>query len=202
MKTVTLSVLLITFSLSMAFQASAECFIDGNIVAEMENHPLGDYTYTMTVHYDMDSQHGLSHLVMVVDGAGGTCDCSDIGNAVHFDDVAGFMTVPDECHLDFQSELLCDGDPSIGVEGILFKFEPIEAECGEPGPSGTITFVFYSDMSPAPINDEAVSMIDKAAGETCSGGLTGVFPGLVCDPVSNDSLHFGSLKVSGHSAPY
>ncbi len=185
--------LLLAVSLLTAGLAAADCSITGVITAEETNHPLGMWTYTMTVDYLMDSGHGLSHLNLMVDAAGGTCTCDDIGSAVHFDTIAGSMN-QDGCEIDFSHELLCDGDPSMGIGGILFKFEPFEAECGEPESMGTITVVFHSDMGPEPIDDEAVTLADKGGLEHCLGSLEGVFPGLDCDPVANQNLPLGSLK--------
>jgi len=185
--------LLVAASLLTAGLASADCYINGEISAEETNHALGAFTYTLVVDYDMDSQYGLSHFNLLVDILGGTCGCSEIGDAISFEDISGSMDV-DGCEIGFHNELLCDGDPSMGITGILFKFEPEEVDCGEPGSAGTITIQFYSDLGPEPIDEQAVTLSDKAGQEHCYGSLTGVFPGLECDPVANDTLPLGSLK--------
>ena len=79
------------------------------------------------------------------------------------------------------------------MEGILLKFEPIEDNC-EPGPTGTGTFVFYSDLPPAPINEEILTGVDKHALQYCFGFLSGDFPAMLCDPVGNEGSSWGNLK--------
>ncbi len=76
----------------------------------------------------------------------------------------------------------------------MFKFEPIEDAGCEPGPVGHGTFVFYSDLAPVPMNEEFVALIDKASQESCTGNVSGVFPGLACDPVANDHINIGGMK--------
>jgi hypothetical protein len=176
--------------------ALAECTLSGHIEAEMtEDADLPAYLYTMTIDWDMGSPYGLSHLDLVVDMQGGTCDCSDFAEAISFGMYGGESTGEEDCMVNYLVELECSGDPSIpGVDGILFKFEPIESEGCEPGPVGTGTFVFYSDLAPVPVDEESVALIDKAGGEFCTGGVTGVFPGLACDPVSSKTSSMDGLK--------
>lgn len=176
--------------------ALAECSIEGAISAEMTDDPLlPAYMYSMTISWDMDSPHGLSHLDLIVDMQGGTCDCSDFYDAISFGMYGGSSDGEYDCTVNYMAEIECQGDPSIpGVDGILFKFEPIETEGCEPGPTGTGTFVFYSDLAPAPVEEEFVALIDKASQEYCTGSVTGVFPGLACDPVSGDVRSMDSLK--------
>lgn len=170
------------------------CSIDGHIAAEMTGDPdLPLYAYTMTVNWDMDAPYGLSHLDLLVDILGGTCDCSDFSEAITFG--SGTSTGDDDCTVEYEAFLECNGDPSIpGVDGILFKFEPIEDEFCEPGPVGSGTFVFYSDLGPVPVNEDILAVVDKAGQESCTGTITGVFPGMSCDPVPTDGGNLGSLK--------
>ncbi len=190
-----LSLVLITGAvLAFPVMSAAECSVSGNIEAAMIDDPdLPMYMYTMTVAWDMDSPHGLSHLDLVVDMQGGTCDCSDFYDAITFG--AGSSDGEYDCTVEYMTYLECSGDPSIpGVDGILFKFEPIETEGCEPGPTGTGTFVFYSDMAPVPVNEEVIALVDKASQDSCSGSITGVFPGLACDPVPTFQRSMDSLK--------
>jgi hypothetical protein len=174
----------------------AACVVEGHIEAEMiDDSMLPDYMYTLTVTWDMDSPHGLSHLDLIVDMAGGTCSCSDFHEAIYFDAISGTSDGEYDCTVEYLAEIECNGDPSIpGVDGILFKFEPIETEGCEPGPTGTGTFVFYSDLAPVPVAEELLALVDKAGQESCSGSLTGVFPGLACDPVPTVERSMDGLK--------
>ena len=176
--------------------ALAECSVTGNIEASMSNDDmLPMYMYTMTVTWDMDSPHGLSHLDLIVDMQGGTCDCSDFYEAIHFESYAGSSDGEYDCTVDYMGFIECGGDPSIpGVDGILFKFEPDETGGCEPGPMGTGTFVFYSDLAPVPVDSQFLAMVDKAGQESCSGSITGVFPGMACDPVPTVERSMDGLK--------
>ena len=80
------------------------------------------------------------------------------------------------------------------MSGILFKFEPIEADGCEPGPTGTGTFFFYSDLAPVPVDEEFVALVDKAGQASCSGTITGVFPAMACDPVPSTIYGLDRLK--------
>ncbi len=188
----TLCLMLTAFIIAPA-AANAECMIGGNISVETCNNDLGMYCYTLEMTWDMDSPHGLSHFDLIVDVEGGTCSCADFEESIVFDAIAGSSDGEDDCMVDYTSELACNGDPSIDMPGIMFKFEPIEGDC-EPGATGTGTFVFYSDLAAVPIDEQAFTIVDKAAQEFCTGTLTGVFPGMVCDPVANDELPLGTLK--------
>ena len=173
--------------------SAAVCNVDGHIEAEMIDDPgMPMYMYTLTVAWDMDSPHGLSHLDLVVDVEGGTCGCSDFADAITFG--GGSSDGVDNCTVEYMTYLECGGDPSIpGVDGILFKFEPDETDGCEPGPTGTGVFVFYSDLAPVPVNEDVIALVDKAGQESCTGTITGVFPAMSCDPVPSDGSSLGSL---------
>ena len=188
----TLVALVAVFALAPSM-ASAECMINGNISVEETNSPLGAFTYTLDVTWDMGSQHGLSHLDLLVDVENGTCSCDDFANYISFDAISGSSDGENGCTVDYYTELACNGDPSIGIEGILFKFEPYEDGC-EPGPTGSGSFVFYSDLPGVPVNEQILALIDKASQDYCTGTLTGVFPGMACDPVATDGQSLDSLK--------
>jgi hypothetical protein len=192
-----LTILMALFMLMFGAQAAvAECFIGGTITASSNPDPQGPtWMYTMTFTWDTGNTYSLSHANLLMDIYGGTCLCQDFVDALSWEDPIGSSDgVPDDCQVDYQGFLECDGDPSIpGEEGIILKFEPIEGNC-EPGPTGTATFVFYSDLPPTPINEEILSAVDKNANEYCFGFLTGDFPAMECDPVGNEGSSWGNLK--------
>jgi len=191
-----LTTVIACLGLFMAAPALAECTISGDIAAEMVNDPdLGTYCYTLTVNWDTGGPHGLSHLDLLVDFEGGTCECEDFLNSISFPAIAGESDgEPGYCVVEYEGWIECDGDPSIpGVEGILFKYEPIEEDC-EPGPIGTGYFKFYSNLEPVPVDESLPLVIEKASGESCEGLITGVFPGLSCDPVSAEVTSWTHLK--------
>ena len=180
--------------------ATAECTITGNITAEENvNGPdLGAWCYTLELVWDTGSQHALSHFNLLIDTAAGDCECEEIADALAWEDPAGSSDGhPDGCTVFYEAMLECDGDPSIpGVDGILLKFEPYEGEGCEPGTTGTGIFVFYSDFEPAPIDENNLYLVDKFAGDYCSGMLTGVFPAILCDPVSNETSTWSRVKAT------
>ena len=189
----TLIVLTLT-ALMVPTLALADCMVSAEISAQQTDNPLGAFEYTMEFSWDMDSQYGLSHFNLMVDAAGGTCGCDDISDAIFFETIAGSSSGQDSCSVDYNAFLECSGDPTIpDVDGILFKFEPVEDIC-EPGNMGSGTIMFYSDLEPADIDEEIISMSDKGAHVYCYGSISGVFPGLACDPVATEAMPLGSLK--------
>lgn len=186
--------------LALVFGAQAvmaECFIGGTITASANPDPLGPiWMYTMVVTWDTGNEYSLSHANLLMDSAAGTCVCQDFLDAMSWGDPAGSSDgVPVACTVDYQAFLECDGDPSIPeVDGILLKFEPIFDESCEPGPTGTGTFVFYSNLGPYPIDEEILSVVDKFAGEYCFGNMTGDFPTIPCDPVDAVDSSWGNVK--------
>lgn len=173
--------------------ASAECMINGHISVEETDNPLGAFQYTLSVEWDMDSVYGLSHLNLVVDAENGTCGCEEFDHNINFPAISGTTDGEGGCLIDYTSELACDGDPSIDFGGILFKFEPVESSC-EPGPSGSGSFVFYSDLPGVPVNEQVIGLVDKAAHDVCTGTLSGYFPAFACDPVATDGVSWDGLK--------
>lgn len=193
MKLATAITVLLTVFTFFPTLASADCMINGNISVESSDSPLGAFKYTLDVTWDMDSQYALSHLDLMVDMAGGTCSCADFANYINFDTISGTSDGTYGSTVNYYSELACNGDPSLGIEGIFFKFEPFEGE-SEPAPVGSGSFVFYSDLAGVPVNEELLALVDKAALTSCTGTLTGFFPGMVCSPVANDELSLDAIK--------
>ncbi len=174
----------------------AECFINGTISASDNPDPEGPtWMYTMVITWDTGNNFSLSHANLLMDAEGGTCLCQDFLQAVSWDDPIGSSDgYPGGCTVDYQGFLECGGDPSIpDVEGILLKFEPIGGGC-EPGPTGTATFTFFSNLPPSPIDDSVLSVVDKHARQSCLGYLTGDFPAMSCDPVGNEDSSWGQMK--------
>ncbi len=196
MKKLSTSLILVLVILTSAQFALAQCDISGTIVATANPDPLGPaWVYTMTINWDTGTPYALSHMNLLMDTAGGTCSCADFMDALSWDDPIGSSNGDPFCTVDYTGNLECNGDPSIpGVDGILLKFEPIEGLGCEPGVTGTASFVFYSHLGPAPIDEDILSLVDKFAGNSCFGSLSGDFPSMSCDPVETDKLEWGSAK--------
>lgn len=180
-------------ALALPGLALAACDISGTITATPNPDPMGpDWMYTAVISWDTGSQYALSHMGLWLDIAGGTCSCSDFQQAISFGPVIG--SSGSSCPVDYYGELNCSGDPSIpGVSGIVLKLEPVEGGC-EPGTTGTGTFVFYSNLGPTPIDEDAITLVDKFAGHYCFGSLSGDFPSMPCNPVGAESATWGSFK--------
>lgn len=187
--------LVLAATLVLGSVAYAQCDISGDITASPNPDPNGmPWMYTLTISWDTDVQYALSHMDLLIDAMGGTCTLQDIAGHLSWDDPIGTSDGEGGCTVSYMGELSGNGDPSIpGVGGILLKFDPTTPDC-EPGNVGTAEFVFYSDLPPVPVDEEALSLVDKYAGYYCFGHLTGVFPGYACDPVANETTSFGSLK--------
>jgi len=87
----------------------------------------------------------------------------------------------------------CDGDPSLGIDEPLYKFDYVEDTGCEPLNVGMLTIVFCSNFALATIATPNLLLVDKHAQLTCSGGISGVFPGLPCDPVGNLDESWGTV---------
>lgn len=194
MKTIA-NALLLCCGLLTAGVAVAQCDISGNITAAPSGDPmLPAWEYTLVVSWDTGTPYALSHLNLLLDPVGGTCDCGDFASSLHLVNPAGSSDGVGGCTVPYNVFLECSGDPSIpGVDGILLKFEPEEGDC-EPANTGTATFVFYSDLGPVPVDEDVLSLVDKFALQHCFGNLTGMFPAMACNPVPNVDSAWGSFK--------
>lgn len=173
---------------------AGDCGISGTITAAPNDDASGPtWVYTLTVDWDTGSQYALSHISLLMDAEGGTCSCDDFYSVLSWDPVIGSSTDGSSCESQYFGELGCNGDPSIpGVGGITLKFEPM-GEC-EPGTSGRAVFTFYSNLNPAPIDEDILSLVDKFGQNSCFGYLSGYFPGLPCDPVDVEDSSWGRVK--------
>ena len=173
--------------------ALAACSISGTITASPNPDPLGPaWVYTAVINWDTGSQYALSHMGLWLDVAGGNCSCQDFQQAISFGSPIG--TSGTSCLVDYYGELNCQGDPSIpGVAGIVLKLEPVEDVC-EAGVMGQGTFVFTSNLGPAAIDEDALTLEDKFSTRYCFGSLSGDFPSMPCNPVSTDDESWGAVK--------
>ena len=115
----------------VALSGQGECFLSGNITAEINTDPAyPDWKYTAVISWDTGSQYALSHLNMILDSGTGTCTCDLLADVLVFEGISGYSEgTPMGCEVEYETTLECDGDPSIpGIKGILFKFEPISTE--------------------------------------------------------------------------
>lgn len=185
--------LFVTALLAPAGAFASACTVNGTVTATKNPNPQGPYwQYTAVISWDTGTRYALSHLTMLLDVAGGSCSCANFQSALSWGSPIG--TSGTTCVSLYGGELNCQGDPSIpGAAGIALKLNPLSGTC-EPGTTGTGTFVFYSNLAPAQIDEQALTMTDKYGQQYCWGQLTGQFPALPCNPVGNDLSPWGSVK--------
>lgn len=173
--------------------ASAACSISGTISASPNPNPSGPaWMYTAVIDWDTGTRYALSHIDMLLDVAGGGCTCQNFRDAISWGPTIG--TSGTSCVTAYGGELNCQGDPSIpGVLGIALKLNPMSGSC-EPGTTGQGTYVFYSNLGPAAIDEEALTLIDKFGRLSCYGHLAGDFPAMPCGPVAETPAAWGSVK--------
>jgi hypothetical protein len=189
-----LKILLLATALMLpAWAFASDCAVSGTIAATRNPDPQGpEWQYTAVIQWDTGTRYALSHLTMLLDIAGGTCSCANFQSALTWGYPIG--TSGTACVASYWGELNCQGDPSIpGASGIALKLNPISGAC-EPGTAGTGTFVFMSDLAPAQIDEDALTMIDKYGQKFCWGHLSGQFPAMPCNPVSGEISPWGSVK--------
>jgi len=180
-----------------AGQAGAECNIAGTISAAPNSaHPeLGAWRYTLEVRWRTGSKFALSHFDVLLAESGGYCTCRDFDRALNWVSPAGSSNGdPAGCPVPYDAYLECNGDPSIGEPMIMIKFEPREEGGCEPGTLGTGTYTFYSSLPPAAIAQPNLFLVDKFGLLACYGPLSGVFPGMPCDPTPQSPSSWGVVK--------
>ena len=186
--------------LMLIFTAGAatadDCYINGVSTAEPnpDDPLLGTWKYTITIDYDTGSNYGVSHIDLLLDEPD-NCLCEDFDAGLAWVATAGyFYNDGDVCQVDLMAMLECKGDPSLDLVEPMLKFEyDEEADC-EPGPAGTAVIYIYSFFGPAPIAEPNMFLVDKHAQLACTGEITGVFPGLPCDPVPDATHSWGAVK--------
>ncbi|MBA4377408.1 MAG: hypothetical protein C0395_01905 [Gemmatimonas sp.] len=189
--------LMLGLALAMPGGAAAQCdCVSGNIGAAPNtgDPALGTWKYTIDLCWS--SARGLSHWDLWIEDLT-NCTCTDLQSAIVFGSEIGTTTSEDGCVTHYSREWRCSGEPSIDVPGILIKFEP--ASGCEPGHSGTGVFYFYSNLTPTPISTENPPygfVINKNGNGFCNGSLSGVFPGIPCDPVPMQDGSWGAVKAN------
>ena len=169
-------------------------FVKGTISAEPNdyNPDMGQWRYRVDFEWDTGSRHAMSHVNLLM-GLGG-CTCEDIRDALRWVEGAGALRDHHECgQLDAKFE--CRGDPSLGIQDPLFKFDFEDDRGCDPDPSGHTTIWFLADEPPSPITTPNAFLVGKYAGDMITGEVSGVFPGLPCNPVGNREMTWTQVKA-------
>lgn len=169
--------------------ASAEC-VQGSVSAELQlGGPfVGLWKYTVEITWD--TPQGLSNVTVDC----GFEDCPEIACAQTwlFDDPAGHGTggEPGDCEFDLVGEFNCEGNPSIGVDHPIIKWDAVDTEGCQASTTGSATLCFYTNVAPGP-GEMPVSLIKNGL-NVCDGMLSGVCP-LVC-PLATEDSNWGKIK--------
>ncbi len=186
--------LAIVFIILAASPSFADCVINGTCTGAPSDVPaLGSWRYELTMSWD-NTRHGMSHLDLIIDD-GLNCSDADLQSGLTFPAAAGHGDGEDGCPLVYEADFSPHGDPSLGLTVPMFKFEPDESEGCEAGPTGSATFVFYSDYAPYPVAEHNLALVEKYAGYMCVGNLSGEFPALPCAPVGNTETNWSTIKA-------
>ena len=190
-----ITVALAAILLLLPLAAQAESWIRGSIEAEEAClQELGQWRYTLTIEWSNATGHDMSHFNLSL-GAGTECGEEEISRQVRFQALAGFLyqggwNVPVGCYASFERR----GDPSLGITEPLLKFEPCTYMQRPVGDSGVGKVVFWSDHAPADILMPNRFLSEKFGRDGITGEVTGVFPGLPCDPVAGETMDWGRVK--------
>ena len=153
----------------------------------------GLWTYRLSLAWDT-GKHGVSHIDVILDDSG-NCTAGDMEAGLFFDIPAGTGAgVPEPCMVEYVAAVE-QADPSIDLLAVVLKYEPRSAGGCEPGQSGMAMYEFQSPFPPAPIALENLFLVQKFSTQANYGSLTGVFPGLPCDPVPAETGSWGELKA-------
>ncbi|MFO7653084.1 MAG: hypothetical protein R6X25_04600 [Candidatus Krumholzibacteriia bacterium] len=187
-----LVVLLLTMTLPVV--AGAVCAITGEITAAPAGEQgLGDWEYTFVMQWDTGSERALLWFDILLDDLSRACSCEQIQAGVAPGDTVGYsLAKAQDATVWYFAEFLCEGDPRVPDPGKLLRIQPYPGV--EPGPTGVGVFKLYSDQAPAAVEHSYLYLFDDAANFLCEGGVTGVFPGLVCDPLPAERISWSALK--------
>jgi hypothetical protein len=161
---------------------------------------MGDWEYTLTVHWDSGSGPGLQYIDIFLDQfndyRGCTCEELKTGFRTSPGDTVGFSeSGPNRNTVYYTSEYLCLGDPNaILIPGTMLKFYPFDGQESTPGTKGVGTFSIFSDFEPVPMDEPNLLLVNEDDC-VCFGEIYGQLPGLPCDPVPGEEASWGSIKA-------
>ena len=186
---VTTCVLVLAFAAAVSPVAAA-C-LDGTIVAayQPDGPYRGLYLYTATLNFLLEK--GLSNVTLDL----GFSECLEY--ACHqtflFADPAGESSgVVANCLVTYVGEFNCAGNPSIDLNVPVVKWDASASPDCEPGPMGTVTLRFYTNLGPDPNRDLSLFLI-KNGQAVCEGTLTGDAPVSPCS-VPTREARWGEIK--------
>jgi len=157
----------------------------------------GWYKYTYDVTWDLSK--GLSHLDLIFKPGCAQPDhlfafAPDTGEANDgvSTDSHWHAGDPLDMPIEYQGSVSLTGDPSIGLDAVLVKWEPSD---GSPGKQGAGTFWFYSNVIPE-YGTYSDILIAKNGRNVTYGDMEGAWPSCsVTPPHTPEPATFGLLLV-------
>lgn len=183
--------------LLVAATASAdEAVLCGTIMANPAGPgEPGAWRYEMRVTWDNEPASALTHFNIKLD-EGDNCTYEDIRNYLVWDVPAGEAnSASSSAKLYFDADLVMDGDPGLDIDVPLLRYTPNALSETRPGPQGVGVFVFWSDLSPWPVDEPNLLLSERFGRHYGFGELEGVFPALPCDPIPSQEMSWGTVKA-------
>lgn len=170
---------------------SSRCLEGTSVAAYQNDGPWrGFYLYTIELTFMLEK--GLSNVTLKLN----VDDCPELACQQYFffPDPAGEMGGEDVyCPVPFKGEFNCTGNPSIGLNGPVVKWDAEYAENCEPGKTGTIRLYFYTNVGPDPESKMPFFLIKNGL-NVCEGYLIGDTPGPACIVPAQES-NWGAIKT-------
>jgi hypothetical protein len=195
MKRLLAAILLACICALLAPAAFAQC-VTGTITAELQTSGPFEGLWRYCVQISWDTPRGLSNVTLQCNFT-----CPAICNSGWaFESPAGQgdgvtsdpHSVPGDCTVDFGGEFNCQGNPSIGLEGPVVKWDALDLGDGcEPGRTGSATLCFFVDLPPEP-DQQAPIVLVKNNQDVCQGMITGDCP--QC-PVGTEPIDWSQFKI-------
>jgi hypothetical protein len=182
----------------VAQAASADdCNLAGicTAIPNPDDPELGAWKYCLEVAWDTGSDHTLSYIDVLLGLEACPCVCDEFPFAAQ--DPAGDSNGVEGrsiCVVSYRAVWSCLGDPSLGIEVPLVRYNPIEQWDCVPGATGEGTFCFYSDWAPVAVTIPNELLVMRAGDDMCTGELTGVLPGCNCGPAPTSEVSWGQIK--------
>jgi hypothetical protein len=171
--------------------AHAQC-VSGTSTAELitTGPHAGLYKYTIDITWS--TPQGLSNVTM--DCGFGACPEESCTKIFEFDTPAGHSDgEPSGCLVDYAGEFNCSGNPSIGYTDPIIKWDALDMGGCEPGPTGSATLCFYTELGPFPATQSPVFLI-KDGQNVCQGMIAGDCPAAPCAVPVQES-NWGAIKA-------
>lgn len=170
---------------SLPVVSLAQC-VTGTVTAELQlaGPFMGLYKYTAEITWD--TPQGLSNVTL---DCGFDCDPElACAQTYLFEDPAGHSDGEDCENVDYSGEFNCSGNPSIGLNKPIIKWDAIDDGC-VPASMGSATLCFYTNVGPHPDADLPVILIKNGL-NVCEGTITGDCPALCTVPTEESSWGF------------